>query len=225
MRNRIGRLAAVAFALNLLASLAVAQSEPHYRELPNFHQVNEGLARGAQPREGGIQKLVALGIKTILNLRAADSRALAEESEARAAGLRYFNVPMEGLDKPKDEMVDRALGIINDRANQPVFVHCKHGADRTGTVIAIYRITHDGWSSEQALHEAKHYGLSWIQFGMKDFIKDYVRNHSKEPARPQPTPESMYRPNRILLVSALRRDERIPAFTRSGSLSRRSHIS
>ena len=77
-------------------------------------------------------------------------------------------------------MVERALAIINDPANQPVFVHCKHGADRTGTVVAIYRITHDGWSSEQALHEAKKYGLSWIQFGMKDFIKDYVRDHSKE---------------------------------------------
>ncbi|HYY55736.1 MAG TPA: dual specificity protein phosphatase family protein [Pyrinomonadaceae bacterium] len=180
MRNLIDRLSAAVFALSLLASLALAQGELRYKELPNFHQVNDRLWRGAQPREGGIRKLAALGVKTILNLRAEDSRALTEEREAHVAGLRYFNVAMEGLDRPKDEMVDRALAIINDPANQPVFVHCKHGADRTGTVVAIYRITHDGWSSEQALHEAKQYGLSWIQFGMKDFIKDYVRDHNKE---------------------------------------------
>ena len=179
MRNQASRLVAASVVINiLLAAAALAQSESRYKELPNFHQVNQGLYRGAQPREGGIQKLAALGIKTILNLRAADERSRAAEKEASAIGLSFFNIPMEGLDRPRDEQVERALAIINDAANQPVFVHCKHGADRTGVIIAIYRMTHDGWSCEDSLREAKRYGLSMFQFGMKDYIRDYGRDHA-----------------------------------------------
>jgi tyrosine-protein phosphatase SIW14 len=178
IRDRIIQPLVILLATTLCASSMFAQTEPRYRELPNFHQVNQGLYRGAQPREGGIPQLAALGIKTILNLRVADERSRAEEQEARAAGLNFFNVQMEGLDRPQDEQVKHALEIIGDPANQPVFVHCKHGADRTGVIIAIYRMTHDGWSTEEALREAKRYGLSMFQFGMKDYIKDYGRDHA-----------------------------------------------
>jgi tyrosine-protein phosphatase SIW14 len=177
MRDRTLKPLVAVFAIALCASYASAQSEPRYPELPNFHQVNQGLYRGAQPRPEGIRRLADLGIKTILNLRAADERSRAEEREALAAGLRYFNIPMEGLDRPKHEQIERALALLNDAANHPVFVHCKRGADRTGTVIAVYRITHDGWSGADALREAKRYGLSWIMFGMKDYIRDYGRDY------------------------------------------------
>lgn len=182
MRNRIVRFITASLSIFVLASAAPSQSEEaRTKELPNFHQVNQGLYRGAQPREGGFQQLATRGIKTVLNLRAADERERAEAVEARAAGLGYFNIPMEGLDRPTDEQIAHALKIINETANQPVFVHCKHGADRTGTVIAIYRMTHDGWSTEEALREAKRYGLSLFQFGMKDYIKDYGRDHAARP--------------------------------------------
>ncbi len=181
--NRITQPLVILLAMALCASSTFAQTEPRYRELPNYHQVNQELYRGAQPREGGIRKLAALGIKTILNLRAADERSGAAETEARAAGLRFFNIPMEGLDRPNDAQVEQALEIINDAANQPVFVHCKHGADRTGVIIAIYRMTHDGWSSEDSLREAKRYGMSMFQFRMKDYIKDYGRDHAGKQRR------------------------------------------
>jgi tyrosine-protein phosphatase SIW14 len=199
MRNRIIQPLVLLFAAALCASSAPSQSEPRYRELPNFHQVNQGLYRGAQPREGGIQKLAALGIKTVLNLRVADERLRAEETEARTMGLNFFNVPMEGLDRPRDEQVKRALEIINNAANQPVFVHCKHGADRTGVVIAIYRMTHDGWSTEEALREAKRYGLSFFQFGMKDYINDYGRDHARQPTGQTHSRQVLlYAPTRVL---------------------------
>jgi tyrosine-protein phosphatase SIW14 len=181
-RQRIVRLITASFSILMLASTASAQSEEaHTKELPNFHQVNQGLYRGAQPREGGFRQLATRGIKTILNLRTADERERAEAVEARAAGLGYFNIAMEGLDRPTHEQIESALKIINDTANQPVFVHCKRGADRTGMVIAIYRITRDGWSTEEALREAKRYGLSFFQFRMKDYIKDYGRDHVAQP--------------------------------------------
>lgn len=129
--------------------------------------------------KNGMQRLAALGIKTVINLRGADEGTHAEEAEARAAGLRYFNVPMRDLSRPTDAQVERVLAIINDSQNGTVFVHCNHGKDRTGVIIACYRISHDGWTSAKAKAEAKHYGMSWVQFGMKDYISDYYRRWSQ----------------------------------------------
>lgn len=183
MNNRTGRLAAGVIMLALFASVSVAQSELEhggqgYEELPNFHRVNESLSRGAQPHRGDISRLATLGVRTIINLRGADERSEAEEAEAHAAGLNYFNVPMSGSARPTNAQVERALELINAPENQPVFVHCRRGADRTGTIIAIYRITHDGWTSEQAKAEANRYGMWPWKFEMKDFITDYYTARS-----------------------------------------------
>ena len=170
------RASVAALALLLFASTALAQDVAQYQELPNFHQVNSQLYRGAQPGVGGIRKLKAFGIKTIINLRGEDEHTRAEQTEAEALGLSYFSVPLPGLHRPSDEQVERVLALINAPEKQPVFVHCHHGEDRTGLIIAIYRITHDGWTSEQATREAKRYGMSWVQRGMKDYISDYYRD-------------------------------------------------
>jgi protein tyrosine/serine phosphatase len=160
--------------LLLILGVSAPSSVPEKEALPNFHQVNQNLYRGAQPGSGGIKKLKELGVKTIINLRGADEGMQAEEQEARAAHLNYYNVPMDGLGRPSDEKVEKILSLINDAKNWPVFVHCNHGKDRTGTIIACYRISHDGWKLDEAMKEAKSYGMSWVQFKMKDYIKDYA---------------------------------------------------
>jgi protein tyrosine/serine phosphatase len=173
MQERFSNFVAVAGVLIYFASTGVAQSELKYQELPNFHQVNQQLYRGAQPKRGGIQRLAQLGVKTIVSLRARDVRSQMEEREAQAAGLRYINVPFERLGRPTDEQVVRVMSIISSPENQPVFVHCQRGADRTGAVIAVYRIEYDNWTSEKAKAEAKRYGMKPWQLGMKDYIRDY----------------------------------------------------
>lgn len=182
LTGRLNRLKAIAASFMLLALVAASAGSQESQEkvLPNFHQVNEHLYRGAQPLSGGMRMLAARGIKTIVNLRGEDEGTRAESTDASAAGLRYFNVPMQGLSRPTDEQVERVLAIINDPQNWPVFVHCNHGKDRTGTIIACYRISHDGWTSEKAKAEAKHYGMNWVQFRMKDYIKDYYDKHRAE---------------------------------------------
>lgn len=182
MRKRINQVFAVVAVFACLSAIGIAQVQPKYEGLPNLDKVNENLYRGAQPNKEGIQKLAQLGIKTVINLRDDDERARAEEKEAAAAGLQYFNIPLDNFGRPSDEKVDRVLALIAAPENQPVFVHCKRGADRTGTIIAIYRIVNDGWTSERAKAEANSHGMGFWQVGMKDYIHDYYMRHSQPKA-------------------------------------------
>lgn len=191
MKEILHGLVATTLALICFASVAYSQSELAYNELPNFHQVNTQLYRGAQPMRAGIQRLIQLGVKTIINLRADDQNSRVEEQEARALGLNYFNVPFHRLGRPTVEQVQRVLSLISAVENQPVFVHCKQGADRTGIVIALYRIDHDRWTGERAKAEANRYGLKPWQWGMKDFIDDYYRRRLPQTA-PLPQPVAVH---------------------------------
>src|SRR2546421_8320580 len=112
--KRCGRAFGAAVLLLLCTAAAIAQDAPRYLELPNFHQVNAQLYRGAQPKAGGLAQLARLGVKTIINLREGDERADAEEQAARAFGLGYYNVALPGLHRPKDADVARALALIAD---------------------------------------------------------------------------------------------------------------
>ena len=162
-----------------LAFDALAQSDTRYSELPNFYLVNPQLYRGAQPKAGGLPTLKKIGIKTILNLRGEDERTRAEGAEARTLGLRYYNVSLPEFSAPRDKEVQQALDIINTAENQPVFVHCRHGEDRTGTIIACYRISHDGWTAAEARKEAEKRGMSRTQFGMKRHIDKFYKQRPK----------------------------------------------
>jgi protein tyrosine phosphatase (PTP) superfamily phosphohydrolase (DUF442 family) len=159
--------------LLLIATAAVAQSANDYQELPRFHEVNEQLYRGAQPRRGGIRRLVELGVNTVVNLRGPTARTRIDEADARALGLNYFNVPLPVWGRPDDDSVRRVLEILAAPGNGRVFVHCKDGVDRTGTIVALHRITRDGWLPDVATAEAKRYGMRRYQYWMRDYINDY----------------------------------------------------
>jgi len=179
------RFALLLFAVGVCAQ-ALAQNEPQQKDLPNFHRVNDQLYRGAQPTEAGLKRLVQQGVKTVLNLRDDDDHARVEGTAVIAAGLHYFNLPLSNFSKPNDEQIAQVLSIINAPENQPVFVHCKRGADRTGTIIAIYRIEHDGWTGDQAKQEAEHFGLGFWQVRMKDYISDYYHHKLAKSANSAP---------------------------------------
>ena len=91
-------------------------------------------------------------------------------------GVKFINIPLHNWFGPKDKKIEKILSLINTPENQPVFVHCKRGSDRTGTIIAVYRMTQDGWTAKQANKEAKEFGFGWWQFWMKDYIKDYYKD-------------------------------------------------
>ncbi len=163
-----------------LALAAQYQTSQPSKDLPNLHKVNENLYRGGQPGANGFNELKQLGIKTVIDLRDNDDRARKEEGLATSAGLKFINIPLANWARPDKTEIDSILKQIDEPANQPVFVHCRRGSDRTGTVMAVYRMTHDGWTGEQASKEAKEFGLGWWQFMMKDYISDYYRDLKSE---------------------------------------------
>ena len=159
-------------ALCLAPSLAAAG--PDVTGIPNFHKVNDHVYRGAQPADLGFKSLATLGVKTVIDLRGEGERSHAEEEAVKSAGMRYVGVPMRGLGAPTSDEMSKILALLDDPSAGPVFLHCKRGADRTGTVIACYRIKHDRWDNQKALNEARSYGMSWVERAMQHYVLHYA---------------------------------------------------
>src|SRR5579863_3395528 len=136
----------------------------------NFSQVDSHVYRGAQPTREGLNYLAKIGVKTVVDLREPGERSLAEERAVTAAGMQYVNVPMTGLTPPTEAEITKILALLEDDTTGPVFVHCMRGADRTGAVIAAYRIEHDHWDNARALSEAKSLGMSFFQLPRQHYI-------------------------------------------------------
>ena len=123
---------------------------------PNLHRVSENLNRGAQPTAEGMKQLEKLGVKTIVNLRTSGS----DSGEIEGTALAYEHISMT-MSNPDPEKVTRFLKIVTDSSRMPVFVHCRHGADRTGTMCAVYRIALEGWSRDEAIAEMTKGGFGY----------------------------------------------------------------
>lgn len=181
---RISRRGGMLAPVLLFAFAAFAQDPAG---VPNFHKVNDKVYRGAQPSDQGFQNLAKLGVKTVVDLRQTDGRSAQEKRVVEAAGMRYINIPMLGMHTPNPADVQKVLSVFNDASAGPVFVHCKRGADRTGTVVACYRISHDRWDNGKALGEAKAFGMAWMQKAMQHYVMNYhppVQNADAAPAAP-----------------------------------------
>jgi uncharacterized protein (TIGR01244 family) len=123
---------------------------------PNLHQVSERLYRSAQPEPHGFPELAKLGIRTVVNLRSAHT----DEAWLDGTGLRYEAIPMTASSvSPQD--VERFLEIVTDPGRGPVLVHCQHGADRTGTLCAAYRMVVEGWTADEAIAEMTRGGFGF----------------------------------------------------------------
>jgi len=134
----------------------------------NLYQVSETLYRGQQPTKEGFKELEKLGIKTVVNLRNLHS----DRDKLKGTSLGYEHIDMEAWD-PKLEQVEAFLKIVTDPEKQPVFVHCQHGSDRTGTMVAVYRIVVEGWDTEKAINEMQNgpFGFHEIFSGLPKFIE------------------------------------------------------
>ncbi|HEX8843362.1 MAG TPA: protein tyrosine phosphatase family protein [Pyrinomonadaceae bacterium] len=164
-------LQAAVLAILALVNLALAAQSSDAIGIKNFGKVNDHYYRGSQPDAEDFAKLKRLGIRTVIDLRK-DSEEEAP-AWARAEGLRYFNIPLTTRQPATEEQVAYFLKLVDDPANWPVYVHCKGGRHRTGEITAIYRITHDGWTADQAYLEMKKYDFEDSIFYPRT-LKKYV---------------------------------------------------
>ncbi len=166
------RMVVIPLAAALSLASTVAFAVPQIAGVPNFRQVNERLYRGGQPADDAWGDLARLGVKTVIDLRREEEHSTTGEAKlVEAAGMRYVSIPMNGFDTPTAESIGRALAAID--GGQTVFVHCKQGRDRTGSVVAAYRIAREQWTCDKALVEAKACGMHWYERGMMRFINGY----------------------------------------------------
>jgi tyrosine-protein phosphatase SIW14 len=186
LRSRFARVwTAQVLVAWLLAVPAAAQTRDVSAskvQIDNFGQVSDTYYRGAQPTGRDYADLASLGVKTLINLASDDADAN-EKAMAERTGMKYVQIPMTTHEPPTAAQLSQFLALVNDAANQPVYVHCVGGRHRTGVMTAAYRMTKDGWTSEQAFAEMKKYkfGADFLHPEFKAFVYDYRAPASAAP--------------------------------------------
>ena len=124
--------------------------------IDNFGRINEHYYRGALPQETDYPALAGLGVKAMIDLTDDDGDS-SEQRLAETAGMKFFKLAMNTRVVPTAGQIATFLSIVDDPANQPVYVHCVGGRHRTGVMTAIYRMLEDKWTPDQAFKEMKSY--------------------------------------------------------------------
>lgn len=156
-------------------------SEPN-AEVPirNFRVVKPWLYRGGQPGADGVLALKELGVKTVVNLRQGRRSVEAERRHVEAAGMNFVNIPLSYWILPSEQTINSFLDLLDDEETHPVYVHCLHGKDRTGLLIAMYRLAKEGWPLDEAYREMKYCGFH--RFSVRNFkwlLWRFARKHAE----------------------------------------------
>ena len=177
VKRRLRLSAAILLTLLSTVSQELAKSSTTENlrriKIGNFGRIDDSYYRGAQPFGNDYADLAALGIKTVIDLTG-DGRT-DEQAFVERAGMKFYRIPLTTSNWPSDAAVTQFLKLVNDRANQPVFVHCQGGRHRTGTMTAVYRMTHYGWTADQAYTEMKKYHFEGFlgHPALKKFVYDF----------------------------------------------------
>ncbi|MGK5090042.1 tyrosine-protein phosphatase [Bdellovibrionota bacterium FG-2] len=134
----------------------IAQARPVAKSrvpITDFYTVSPGIYRGARPGPLGLQALSEMGIKTILNLENDEDEVAYELQIANSLGMIMVGAPISPYFGPDDETVNLALSTLSDKENFPIFIHCQHGHDRTGLIVGLYRVEHEGVAPGAAYQE------------------------------------------------------------------------
>ena len=142
--------------------------------VPNFGEVTPTLYRGGQPKPKGFEGLAKMGINIVVDT----GRSKRDEKQIKSLGMRYVSLPWY-CPRPKDEVFARFLKLLRDNPDKKIFVHCRLGDDRTGMMIAAYRMGAQGWSAEQALKEMHEFGYTSVHHLMCPGLGGYEKSFPK----------------------------------------------
>jgi tyrosine-protein phosphatase SIW14 len=131
----------------------------------NLYRINDSLYRCEQPSRKGFILIDSIGIKTVINLR----QRKTDNYKIKKTGLALVNVPMNAWTISYTDIV-AGMRVIKS-AKKPALVHCKHGADRTGCIVAIYRIVNCGWTRENAIKEFRYGGFHYHEKSFPNILQ------------------------------------------------------
>jgi tyrosine-protein phosphatase SIW14 len=151
----------------------------------NAGKISDFLYRGAQPRGEGYEELKKLGISIVVDLRNSkpvkSSGETREQVKVEAAGMRYVEIPTSAFFGPSENQVAKFLQLLHDNPDKKVFVHCYFGDDRTGVMVASYRIAVDHWTSDEAYNEMRAYHFHKHLIFMGHFVKFFPAEYALSP--------------------------------------------
>ena len=164
------------FALSEKEALLEKLKEETY----NFHEVAPDIYRSGLVSERAAPLLKELGVKTVLSFDNNLKRVRKEEEFLERAGIKFVSIPWSGWDHPEDETIEKALALLESPQARPILVHCKHGQERTGVVIACWRIAYEDWPAEEAYKEMKAHGFRPGRYGhLKSYIYQYAQRRGQ----------------------------------------------
>lgn len=150
----------------------------------NFDEVSPGIYRSGLIFKEDASLLSQLGIKTVISFH--DDKTLAERERKflGSYGIRMIWLPWEGVEKPKDETIEKSLKLMDTTELRPILIHCKRGADRTGVTVAAYRVTKEGWPAARAYEEMKAHKFRSFRYGhLKEYLYDLAYKRGDSEAR------------------------------------------
>ena len=158
--TRIGPLVLAAATILLPACGGVPAKASPDDPAGNFSVVSPGIYRSGRPDQAGVERMAQMKIKTIIDLENDDQVVATEKGWAESVGIQFLSEPMSGTSTPNDAEVNDILAKLADPANRPVLVHCTKGQDRTGVIIALYRVFSEGWTPKGAHDEMEALGFN-----------------------------------------------------------------
>ena len=163
------RVLAVAILFSA-TQLAWSRTDKNPDGLPNFAHVTDVLYRGAQPTSLGFSNLHKMGVAIIVNFRDEPDEIAAEKHEVESLGMKYVGIPWSASNNPSDAQVVQFLDLVRANPQTKVFVHCRRGADRTGTMIAAFRIAVEHKTVTEAVAEMH-------QFHYNRFFRPHLQRY------------------------------------------------
>ena len=148
----------------------------------NAGKVSDALLRGAQPSAQGLAELKKLGVTTIIDLRGNRGPVAWERAQAESLGMRFINIPVLGWSPPGNAQVAEFLKALQQDPAQKIFVHCYYGEDRTGVMVAAYRIAQQNWTADQAITEMDSFGFHYYLYrAMKSYVRRFPSTYGEDP--------------------------------------------
>jgi protein tyrosine/serine phosphatase len=126
--------------------------------IPDFGEVTPTLSRGGQPKERGFEALAKMGFQIVVDLR---GNRDSEREEVTRLGMQYVSMSWQ-CSFPKDRIFAEFIMLIRANPGKKIFVHCRVGDDRTGMMVAAYRMAEEGWSAARAMKEMDSFGFSLV---------------------------------------------------------------